>query len=153
MNTLDLKIPPLFLVVTIGILMVFASDYLPRVEVVNWISFLTALAVVVAGVIFCICGVWQFRKNKTTVDPRYPANTSHLVDSGIYSLSRNPMYVGFSLFLLSIVLLLRSPVLILGVLIFIMYMNRFQIASEEIFLSKSFGERYELYKQRVRRWL
>jgi len=153
MNTLELKIPPLFLVVIIGTLMVFASDYLPRVEVVSWISFLTALALFVAGVVFSICGVWQFRKNKTTVDPRHPANTSHLVDSGIYSLSRNPMYVGFALFLLSIVFFLRSPVLMLGVLIFIMYMNRFQIAPEEIFLSKDFGARYELYKQRVRRWL
>ena len=41
----------------------------------------------------------------------------------------------------------------LGVIVFILVMNRFQIAREEAYLESKFGDEYRLYKQKVRRWL
>ncbi len=133
--------------------MIVASGYLPKVSIHPWIRVASSAVTLMAGMYFCFSGVLEFRRHKTTVDPRYPDNVSKFVDSGIYTLSRNPMYVGFALILISIVFFLSSPVLLLGVIAFVMYMNRFQIEPEEVHLSEAFGERYEAYKQKVRRWL
>ena len=107
----------------------------------------------IIGSYFCVSGVIEFRRHKTTVDPRYPDNVTELVDTGIYRISRNPMYVGFALLLLSIALFLRSPILISGMVVFVAYMNRYQIIHEESYLSKAFGPKYDEYKHKVRRWL
>ncbi len=150
---LELKVPPLMLMVVIGFLMIIGSGLLPDVDIYDWVRVPLFVLVLSAGAIFCFMGVREFRKCKTTVDPRYPEKASMLVDSGIYKVSRNPMYVGFALLLVSIVIFLASPVLLLGVWVFVAYMNRFQIVPEETILTTTFGEQYTGYRQQVRRWL
>ena len=153
MEKLELKIPPIIQVIVIGILMIVSSAYLPAIGVSIWARTYLALVVFIVGMYFSLAGVFEFRRKRTTVDPRYPGNVSALVDSGIYQISRNPMYVGFALFLFSIVIFFCSPLLLLGVFAFVLFMNRFQISPEEAYLSNAFGEEYESYKQKVRRWV
>jgi len=73
--------------------------------------------------------------------------------AGIYRFTRNPMYVGLALVLLGWAALLSSPWALLGPLVFVLYINRFQIAPEERVLSAKFGAAYTEYIARVRRWL
>jgi protein-S-isoprenylcysteine O-methyltransferase Ste14 len=75
------------------------------------------------------------------------------VTSGVYRHSRNPMYVALASLLFGLAAALDVPLGFLGPLLFITYMNRFQIRPEEKALEARFGAPYLAYKQRVRRWL
>ncbi len=105
------------------------------------------------GVLFILAAGATFRAQKTTVNPSKPGATSSLVVSGVYRLSRNPMYVGALFALGGWAVFLSHPIPFLFLPIFFAYMNRFQIAPEEHVLSSKFGAEYERYKKAVRRWL
>lgn len=153
MNALELKLPPLVLVVITALLMWGLHRALP---LWMWTSPLRpwfAGGLFAAGAGFALAGVIAFRRARTTVDPRVPDAASRIVSSGIYRYSRNPMYVGFLLALAAWALWLASPVAALCLPAFVAYMNRFQIAPEERMLGQKFGAHYLAYRQAVRRWL
>ena len=110
-------------------------------------------ALVMAGGVFDISGLFAFLKAKTTINPLRPGNTSHMVIAGIYRYSRNPMYFGLLLVLSGWATYLSHPLPFLILPLFVAYMNRFQIAPEERVLSAKFGPEYLTYKQSVRRWI
>jgi protein-S-isoprenylcysteine O-methyltransferase Ste14 len=76
-----------------------------------------------------------------------------LVISGIYSLTRNPMYLGFLLVLVGWATVLSNIFAYLLLPAFIFYMNSFQIGPEERMLTSLFGQEFVTYQSRVRRWL
>jgi protein-S-isoprenylcysteine O-methyltransferase Ste14 len=114
-----------------------------------------ALAVIVALIGFSIdiAGLLSFLRAKTTIHPMKPGATSTLVTSGVYALSRNPMYVGLLLVLVGWAVYLSSVWTLAGPAAFVLYINRFQIAPEERTLAAMFGATYSQYKRAVRRWL
>ena len=87
------------------------------------------------------------------VNPNKPEQASKLVTSGIYRISRNPMYLGFAFILAGWGVWLSSVWAMLGVIGFIGYLTLFQIMPEERALTKLFGDEFTIYKARVRRWL
>ncbi|OOF41324.1 isoprenylcysteine carboxyl methyltransferase [Rodentibacter trehalosifermentans] len=97
--------------------------------------------------------LWQFHQHKTTIDPQRLDKSTHLVTSGIFRVSRNPMYLSLLLLLMAWALYLGHFLAWSGVVAFILLMNRFQIAREEIYLERKFGEAYRQYQAKVRRWL
>jgi protein-S-isoprenylcysteine O-methyltransferase Ste14 len=100
-----------------------------------------------------IWALLSFRKQKTTIDPRYPHKTSSIVIGGIYTHTRNPMYLGLVLILSATSIYFAALFGFFVVAAFILYMNTFQIKPEEEALEKQFGEEYLSYKTRVRRWI
>jgi len=106
-----------------------------------------------SGVALVLIGVREFFRNNTTVSPVNPENTTHLVTSGIYSYSRNPMYVGFALCLLAWAALIGSYISLVGLPVFIWYLTKHQIIPEEFALESKFGKSFIEYKNRVRRWI
>jgi protein-S-isoprenylcysteine O-methyltransferase Ste14 len=82
-----------------------------------------------------------------------PESSSSLVVSGIYKLTRNPMYLGLLLVLLGWAIYLTNVLVFLLLPAFILYINRFQIAPEERALTALFGQEFAAYKSRTRRWL
>ncbi|TNC82573.1 MAG: isoprenylcysteine carboxylmethyltransferase family protein [Oleiphilus sp.] len=103
--------------------------------------------------IFLLASLKDFIKNKTTVNPLDPAKARTLVMSGVFKFSRNPMYLGMLLLLMSWALLLGNPLGTISVLAFGGVMNVWQIRPEERFLTEKFGEAYADYCRKVRRWL
>ncbi|WP_199450491.1 methyltransferase family protein, partial [Vibrio harveyi] len=97
-------------------------------------------------------GVVSFAKARTTINPHKPTNASNLVTSGIYQYSRNPMYLGLVFFLLAAWLYMSVLSPIVMVILFVLYMNHFQIEPEEEMLNLKFGDDYKQYCQQVRRW-
>lgn len=154
MDVLENRIPPVAVAALFGVLMWLAAYYLPGVLAlpIEWRAGL-ALAVLLVGAFICLAGVVSFRQASTTVNPLQPETASALVSSGIYRYTRNPMYLGFATALLAWSILLGSPVSVLGVLGFVLFMNRFQIRSEERALANLFGSDFEQYCRTVRRWL
>ena len=103
------------------------------------------------GFLLGFAALREFGKANTTLDPH--GSVSQIVTSGIYRLTRNPIYLGFLLMVIGLPLnsgyywgLLLAP-------FFIMTMNRLVIEKEEAYLEKKFGEAYTGFKSRVRRWL
>ena len=82
-----------------------------------------------------------------------PNASSSLVTTGIYTLTRNPMYLGFAMLLLGWGIFLANPVTLLVLPCFIGYMSRFQIVPEERALESRFGPDFHAYRMKVRRWV
>jgi protein-S-isoprenylcysteine O-methyltransferase Ste14 len=151
-NTLELKIPPPIVAIFVAALMWIASRAPAlRFEIPARRTIAASLAVL--GVAVAIAGVVSFRRAQTTVNPLKPESTSSLVVSGLYRISRNPMYVGMLLVLLGWGVLLSNVAALAIVPAFVLYMNRFQIGPEETVLARTFGGEYATYRSRVRRWL
>ncbi len=116
---------------------------------------LAALAVlcIVGGIGTVGLGFRSFFRAKTTIDPVHVERASALVTSGIYAVTRNPMYVGLSAVLAGWMLCLADPWVIAGPVFVVLYITRFQIIPEERLLVARFGADFEAYCTRVRRWL
>ncbi len=156
MDFLATRIPPLLLTVIFAAIMwlvaLFTYD-LPQLVSFSLFAIPAALFVSATGVYFCVAGVMSFQKANTTVNPTTPEKTSSLVTNGIYQMSRNPMYVGFLFWLIAWGIYLESIFALLFSFLFIFYMNHFQIRIEEQFLKETFGEEFNHYRSKVRRWL
>lgn len=105
------------------------------------------------GLIVALQGVSEFRKTNTTLDPRFPERTSSLVTTGVYQISRNPMYLGFLLILIGWAFYLSHGFTFVFLPAFVCYINRFQIRPEENYMQSKFGDDYKRYTMSVRRWL
>ena len=114
---------------------------------------LASLALMIAGLGVAIAGVLAFRHHRTTVDPRDPAKASALVTTGIYGVTRNPMYVGMALILAGFGLGTNSLIALSLAPVFVVALTKFQIEPEEAAMRRLFGEPYETYAARVPRWL
>ena len=106
-----------------------------------------------AGLAIGIGAFLQFRKARTTINPMTPLESSALVTGGFFAWSRNPIYLADVLVLLGAALWIGNFVALVFVPLFVAYIDRFQIRPEERALRARFGEDYERYCARVRRWL
>ncbi|MDI9246294.1 isoprenylcysteine carboxylmethyltransferase family protein [Marinobacter sp. CHS3-4] len=153
MKKLELKIPPVVQMVIFAGLMWLLAALLPTLSITFSASSLVALILALAGAVFALLGVMAFRSAGTTVDPRVPDQSASLVTSGVYRISRNPMYVGFLVVLIGWGVFLGNISGFLLLPFFVMYMNRFQIAPEERYMREKFGDEYRQYETMVRRWV
>ncbi|MCZ4294639.1 methyltransferase family protein [Vibrio sinaloensis] len=153
MDKLERKIPP----VALFVLFIVAINQLSH----EFLTFQVSLPL--GGLLFALCffaagfvglaGIYEFRRAQTTVNPIKVDDASTVVDSGIYSYTRNPMYLGLFVLLFGYAYWQQNLLAIVFSFGFIVYMNRFQILPEERALEALFGSQYLDYKQRVRRWI
>lgn len=153
MNFLELRIPPPLVALIHGALMWAIARLGPTLAVPDALRTTAALIVFSVGFAVAIAGVVSFRLAKTTVNPLKPETATSLVSSGIFGVTRNPMYLGLLLALLAWTVYLASPVALLGPVAFWLYITRFQILPEERAMAKLFGDSYTEYTLKVRRWI
>jgi protein-S-isoprenylcysteine O-methyltransferase Ste14 len=153
MHPLEHKIPPPVVALIVAAAMWMNAISGPRLDLSFEVRVVIALAIAAVGVAFDLLGLLAFRKARTTINPLKPQKTSALVTTGIYRLSRNPMYVGLACFLLAWTAFLAALWPLAGPILFVFYINRFQIEPEERLLAQRFGEDFKNYQARVRRWL
>ncbi|WP_086479152.1 methyltransferase family protein [Oceanospirillum sanctuarii] len=157
MKWLELKIPPVVVTFLFGFLMWAVTYPVKGTLLILPISPKAAIALtgicLLLGAAFALSGVVSFRLAKTTSNPLDPQKASSLVQSGVYRITRNPMYVGFALLLLAWALFLQSIFAILLVPAFVAYLTVFQIRPEELALHALFPESFPAYCQKVRRWV
>ncbi|MGL1903617.1 MAG: isoprenylcysteine carboxylmethyltransferase family protein [Fibrobacterales bacterium] len=153
MRTLSLLIPPPLVMTLFGALQwgVTPTPFLfPSSSSLFWVCIGLLLFL---SAVFGLGGVIQFIRAKTTVNPLKPETTSSLVTSGLYALTRNPMYVSFLFLLCTLGMFLYSLLAIIPIVGFILYLNRFQIIPEESYLKKLYGETFSDYCKTTPRWL
>jgi len=153
MSWLENRVPPPLVAALFAVVMWACSRGLPDLAIQVPGQRLVALSVLIAGA-GVIAAAWaRFISARTTVNPLRPETASSLVTSGVFSLTRNPMYLGLALALLAWVLWLGNGACALLLVGFVGYITRFQIAPEERAMLVNFGEEFEAYARRVRRWL
>ena len=114
MNALALRIPPAVVFVAAALLMKLASWALPAWHVDVPGRDVPAAAAAIAGLLLGIAGILSFQRAKTTVHPMRPSEASSLVTTGIYTRTRNPMYLGLLMGLIAWGVYLGHPVSLLA---------------------------------------
>jgi protein-S-isoprenylcysteine O-methyltransferase Ste14 len=150
---MKLRIPPLLVVVVAASLMAVLARIVPDWTVESRVAGALAAVLALAGLAVLVPALGAFRRARTTVSPLEPQRASTLVVRGVYRVTRNPMYLGFAVLLLAWACWLAHPLALLGPVLFVAWMNRYQIEAEERALEARFGAGYRAYRQRVRRWL
>lgn len=107
-------------------------------------------ALILAGIGLMAASLRQFRRAGTTVMPRETARA--IITSGVYRVSRNPIYLADALILTGLALHWDLGSLI-WVVVFIMVIERRFIAGEEAGLRAGFGAQFDEWAEKVRRWL
>ena len=151
MHRLDLKIPPLIVGAVIAMGMWLVSYTLPAFACPP--LRVVAVGMGIAGAVMTGSAMLSFWSAHTTANPMKPSSASFLVTSGIYRITRNPMYLGLLLLLAGWALYLANILAFLFLPAFILYMNRFQIGPEERALTARFGQEFLEYASRVHRWI
>jgi len=147
----DVKIhPPVLTLLHITVAYLLAWLMPIPLVVPNILRFI-GFGLVVIGIIFAGAAFYAFNKARTTLDPH--GSVSTIVSDGVYRFTRNPIYLAFLFMLIGFLLYDKSYWGVLLVPVFVFAMNRLVIQHEEAYLEKKFGDVYNSYKSRVRRWL
>lgn len=104
-----------------------------------------------AGLWLVVSGYAQLIRCRTALLSSSPA--SHLVTSGPYRFSRNPIYLGYTLLMLGAGLMSSSLWLLGGAAITAVVTHAWIIRSEEKHLLARFGCDFECYCRRTRAWI
>lgn len=150
---LEMKIPPPIVALVLALLMWLTPAVAGLVEVSYPARVIGAVVLLCVGQGIAIAGIVAFRRAKTTVNPVKASLVSSLVIRGVYRYTRNPMYVGLLLTLLGWTVFLANPLAALWVVVYVLYITRFQIIPEERVLASLFGSEYKAYQGTVRRWI
>lgn len=153
MHRLELKIIPLFVFLAAAVVVLWSYLAFPLVMVETWFFDMMAVVCFCASGYLGLSALWRFHQANTTVHPGDPTKVKVMVKSGVYRFSRNPMYLGLLLLLFCESFILGNMSSAIGIVLFILYMNRFQIQPEEKALLERFGDEYLNYKAKVRRWI
>ncbi|MET0555635.1 MAG: isoprenylcysteine carboxylmethyltransferase family protein [Vicinamibacteria bacterium] len=153
MHALELKIPPVAVALATGAAMAALSWAVPFAAVGVPARVPIGLALALGGIALCAAGVAAFRRARTTVNPMTPDASSSLVAAGVYAHTRNPMYLGFAIILAGWGAALANVAAFSMLPLFVLYIDRYQIAPEEKALAARFGPAFASYAKRVRRWL
>ena len=142
--------PPILALLMIGL--VYLSSLLIGSVSFDYQASLSVLLVIV-GLSCALPSFRLFARNKTTISPFTPSETSVLITEGMYRYSRNPMYLGLLLLIIAATIWFGTWFGIIISLFFILLINILQIIPEEEALLQIFGEEYLEYKKKVRRWI
>jgi protein-S-isoprenylcysteine O-methyltransferase Ste14 len=116
------------------------------------------LNVVIWGVPLLIWGYGQYRLmrdyrgKRGGGGPGLQAQPDHIVDTGPYAYTRNPMYLGHLIFMLGLAITFQSWLALIILLVNIPWFHR-RVLGDEQKLEQRFGAEYVAYKARVKRWI
>ncbi len=142
--------PPVWLL--IGIIAIFCLNELyPGYRFTSFACQVAGAVVIVIGLALLVIANGLFTQAGTNVIPFREATA--LVTTGIYRLTRNPMYLGMLAVLLGCALTVGAATALAVPVIFAVIIQSRFILAEEAMLRETFGAQYEAYCARVRRWL
>ncbi len=114
-------------------------------------AFFIGYVLYLAGVFFIFPAMFKFIKTKNSIIPTKPANS--LQTTGIYSYTRNPMYLGMLFIYLGVALQFGNWWTLILTPFLVAFITFLVIRREEKYLTRAFGEAYTNYKKKVRRWI
>jgi protein-S-isoprenylcysteine O-methyltransferase Ste14 len=124
---------------------------LPALRPELFSSKVLAVCVAVAGFAIMMWAWWLFQKAETAICPTEYNNA--LVTSGIYRVSRHPMYLGMVMMMAGAALWFGTLPYYIVNAVFFLVINQVFCPFEEKKLDETFGEEYFNYRRKVRRWV
>ncbi len=103
------------------------------------------------GVLLILLAAMEFRKHKTTVVPHKTPDA--LIQSGVFTRTRNPIYLGDVLILSGLILRFDAVLALPLIPIFVWVIERRFILPEEDRLRRTFRTDFARYEKKVRRWV
>jgi protein-S-isoprenylcysteine O-methyltransferase Ste14 len=117
----------------------------------RWIRIALGSVVMLGGVALVASARAFFVRTGQSPVPWKP--TPELIANGPYRFTRNPMYVGVTLFGVGLGLAVDDPWISMLALVALVAVHFIAVRPEETYLLEKFGERYASYRRRVRRYL
>jgi protein-S-isoprenylcysteine O-methyltransferase Ste14 len=149
MNFIQIN-PPFYLYAAV-LIMIILHLWIPLIQFISYPFTLIGLIPLVYGVVLNLLADASLKKEDTTVKPLL--ETRVLITTGIYKLTRNPMYLGFGMILLGAAILLGSLLPFIIVFLYPAFMDMIFIRFEEQKLEEKFQGIWTEYKNNVRRWI
>ncbi len=146
------SIPPplwalLLLAATYGLSLLPGFNTLPV-----WPTRPFGLVVIIAALAILFSAMAQFRFANTQLLANSPTNNA-LVTGGIFKITRNPMYLAMTMFCIGGAMWFGRPIMLLAPALMFTVANWVFIPFEEAKMRRQFGEAFDAYCQRVRRWI
>jgi protein-S-isoprenylcysteine O-methyltransferase Ste14 len=146
----SVKFPPP-IVFLLFMLLAYSFHYLHPLEINNMPNlFIIGAFITILGFVIIFVATQSFKQAQTNVEPWKP--TVRIISSGIFTYSRNPIYVAFCIITVGIGIILNSFWIILSFIPSIVVIFFIAIKKEELYLENKFGQEYLSYKENVRRW-
>lgn len=103
------------------------------------------------GILLMLLAFAEFRRHRTTVVPH--KTPSRLIQSGIYTRTRNPIYLGDVLILAGLILRFDAVLSLPLVPILLWVLEKRFVVPEEDRMRREFRTDYARYERKVRRWV
>jgi len=132
-------------------LAILAHWLLPTSDVYLFSSIWLGCALLLIGFVLMIGAWWQFRQKNVAICPTHP--TSRLITTGVYRVTRNPMYLGMSMMLVGVACIFGTLPFYAAAALYVLILDRGFCRFEGNKLTATFGRNYDDYRNRVRRWL
>lgn len=120
-------------------------------EKYSFIARILGVVLIIFGLGIILTAKTKMQKAKTNIEPWKPTNA--IISDGIYSYSRNPIYMAMILIYLGITLIFNAIWFLPFLVLVLIAMQYGVILREERYLEKKFGAEYLDYKKKVRRWI
>ncbi len=144
--------PPLFYVLIFFTSMYVQKEFpLPLMFFKTRVALIFGVLFVMGGLIIILPALAKFFKTKNTLITIKPAKS--LQTSGIYSISRNPMYLGLLTIYIGMAFFKGNAWTLISIPFLILIITYFVILNEEKYLERTFGEDFVKYRKKVRRWI
>jgi len=117
-----------------------------------WPTRPAGLIVVIAGLALMFWAMLQFRFANTQLLPNSETNNA-LVSNGVFAITRNPMYLGMVIFCIGGALWFGRPLMLLAPVLMFAVASWVFIPFEEAKMRRQFGDVFDAYTKRVRRWI
>ncbi len=142
--------PPTYFL--IGLVAVIASRFLlGALAYSTWLTLVAGVVLMAVGLVLNLLTDLALKRHATPVSP--DAVPTSFVASGVFRLSRNPMYLGMALIVAAAALLVGEPIGLIVAFALVVIMDRLFVPSEERNLELAFGSAYVEFKSAVRRWI
>lgn len=115
-----------------------------------WVQFPAGL-LIGGGVLLMVQAVTEFRRHRTTLIPHQ--TPARLIESGIFSRTRNPIYLADAMILAGLILAFDAVLSLPLVPVFVWVIERRFVIPEENRMRRTFRADFARYERKVRRWL
>jgi len=112
---------------------------------------IAGIVLIAIALLFILPALIKFVRSKNTLVTIKSATS--LQTKGIYSLTRNPMYMGLLILYSGIAMLEGNWWTFIFIPLIIIIVQSYVIRGEENYLQRAFGEEYNAYRKKVRRWI
>jgi protein-S-isoprenylcysteine O-methyltransferase Ste14 len=143
---------PFFIYLLLALCAVLLQRFYPLPAVLTGqIPRMIIAAIMVTNLITGLAAARGMLTAKTSLNPNRP--TAALVLSGPFRFTRNPLYLGLTVFYAGLMLVFELTWGLLFLPIVIWLITVWVIVPEEKYLEQKFGTEYLDYKSHVRRWI